>query len=137
LQIGDQLLSRTGEIVRILNVESRVEETLVYNFDIDDFHTYAVGVREVLVHNNSAAGGFQYKGKVRDEVRDKNPPTMKTTHRYDSKEVKAVRKEFGIPKELKNDFDKFLQGVKGKGERLSRADLAQAAIDFKLFRGLK
>ena len=25
----------------------------MYNFDIDDFHTYAVGSREVLVHNSS------------------------------------------------------------------------------------
>jgi len=53
LRVGDLLRGRLGETVRILNVESRFEETIVYNFDIDDFHTYAVGSREVLVHNSS------------------------------------------------------------------------------------
>jgi len=47
------LLTYCAETVRILGVESRFEETIVYNFDIDDFHTYAVGSREVLVHNSS------------------------------------------------------------------------------------
>ena len=53
LRVGDLLRGRLGETVRILNVESRFEETIVYNFDIDDFHTYAVGSYEVLVHNSS------------------------------------------------------------------------------------
>jgi hypothetical protein len=35
------------------NVKSRYETVQVYNFIVDDLHSYAVGIGEILVHNQS------------------------------------------------------------------------------------
>ena len=63
LQIGDILLLESGE-------NSIVEEVLqdyfdisvtVYNFEVEDWHTYYVTDSKILVHNACGAGGFVAK----------------------------------------------------------------------------
>ncbi len=53
LYIGDKLLDSNGStlIVEDRKVETIDEPVKVYNFQVEDFHTYYVGNIEILVHN--------------------------------------------------------------------------------------
>jgi hypothetical protein len=53
---GDKVLLASGEESEIDSIESEIldEPVKVYNFEVEDFHTYFVGESAVLVHNNCA-----------------------------------------------------------------------------------
>ena len=53
LRADDRLILRSGEIVIVEDVQFEVLETpvTVYNFEVEDFHTYYVTSSSVLVHN--------------------------------------------------------------------------------------
>lgn len=53
LRAGDILVLRSGEYVIIEKVQHEILESpiTVYNFEVEDFHTYYVGTSAVLVHN--------------------------------------------------------------------------------------
>ena len=53
LRAGDQLVALNGELVTVEQVQHELLETpvKVYNFEVEDFHTYFVGDEPVLVHN--------------------------------------------------------------------------------------
>ena len=53
LFIGDKLLDSNGKVLLVEEVtfETATEPTTVYNFQVEDFHTYHVGCCGVLVHN--------------------------------------------------------------------------------------
>jgi hypothetical protein len=53
LKVGDELLSRSQSALHVLSLNSRNETTTVYNLTIADYHTYAVGMGETLVHNKA------------------------------------------------------------------------------------
>jgi RHS repeat-associated protein len=53
LEIGDELKLANGEtsIVELVEAEMLVESMMVYNFEVEDWHTYFVSANEVFVHN--------------------------------------------------------------------------------------
>lgn len=53
LKIGDELLDSNGNVLLVENfaVELTDEPTTVYNFQVEDFHTYYAGQNSILVHN--------------------------------------------------------------------------------------
>ncbi|MDD6212377.1 MAG: polymorphic toxin-type HINT domain-containing protein [Clostridiales bacterium] len=53
LEIGDQLVVYGGEqaVVEKVKLELLNEPITVYNFEVEDFHTYYVGENSILVHN--------------------------------------------------------------------------------------
>ncbi len=53
LKEGDKLNLITGESVSVYSVvvERCIEPVKLYNFEVEDFHTYYVGYESVLVHN--------------------------------------------------------------------------------------
>ena len=53
LLVGDKLVSVNGDDLTIedYNIELTEESVPVYNFQVEDFHTYYVGNLGVLVHN--------------------------------------------------------------------------------------
>ena len=55
LRAGDILVMSNGEYVVVEQVQHELLETpvRVYNFEVEDFHTYFVGDTSVLVHNLS------------------------------------------------------------------------------------
>ena len=61
LAIGDELLDPNKNILLVENfdVELTEEPTKVYNFQVEDFHTYYVGRLGVLVHNAGKEYGKQ------------------------------------------------------------------------------
>ncbi|WP_195249774.1 polymorphic toxin-type HINT domain-containing protein [Ruminococcus bicirculans (ex Wegman et al. 2014)] len=55
LIVGDEFLDVNGNVLLVekFNVEMTDEPTTVYNFQVEDFHTYHVGEIGVWVHNAS------------------------------------------------------------------------------------
>ena len=58
LLVGDKLISVNGEdlIIEEFFIEETVEPVDVYNFQVEDYHTYFVGENEVWVHNAECVG---------------------------------------------------------------------------------
>ena len=58
LRAGDLLVLRSGEYVVIEQVQHEILESpvKVYNFEVEDYHTYYVSGSEVLVHNTCRVG---------------------------------------------------------------------------------
>ena len=56
LIVGDEFLDVNGNVLLVekFNVELTDEPTTVYNFQVEDFHTYHVGEIGVWVHNANA-----------------------------------------------------------------------------------
>jgi len=65
LRVGDKLLDNNCDVLIIESAEREVTETpvKVYNFQVEDWHTYHAGENGVLVHN----AGYQ----------PQNPPNFK------------------------------------------------------------
>ena len=62
LIVGDELLEVNGNVllVEIFDVELTEKPVTVYNFQVEDFHTYYAGGLGVLVHNAGKEYGKQY-----------------------------------------------------------------------------
>ena len=82
LRAGDRLQLLNNEYVVIEVVQHEILETpiTVYNFEVEDFHTYYVGQSAVLVHNtcgeNSSSRGVGGKGWVGDKAWRENVSTV-------------------------------------------------------------
>ena len=62
LRPGDELLSLGGAAVRVEGVRLAAYDDLVYNVEVDDLHTYAVGRAGVLAHNTNGEGAGEPAG---------------------------------------------------------------------------
>jgi phage-related protein len=53
LEPGDRILNSKGELKALLatSVETLQQPEKIYNFTVEDYHTYYVGTNSVLVHN--------------------------------------------------------------------------------------
>ena len=74
LKIGDELLDSSGNILFVekFDVELTEKPTKVYNFQVEDFHTYYVGENGVWVHN----AGKDYSGKTQEKYMKDNNKDM-------------------------------------------------------------
>ena len=72
LIVGDELLDVNGNILLVENfdVELTEEPVKVYNFEVEDFHTYHVGRLGVLVHNAGKEYGKQYSPEQQKLVKE-------------------------------------------------------------------
>ena len=70
LRAGDILVMLNGEYIVIEKVQHEILETpiTVYNFEVEDFHTYYVGEYDILVHNKCFRGNLQDLTKKTDEA---------------------------------------------------------------------
>ena len=96
LAIGDELLNSNCNVLLIENhsVELTDEPTKVYNFQVEDFHTYYAGGLGVLVHNASN----EYKTKtVRTAKGEEKIPIVdkpgSTSWKQAVKELRSARKK--------------------------------------------
>ena len=71
LKVGDELLDSSGNILLVekFDVELTEKPTKVYNFQVEDFHTYYVGKFSILVHN--AGDAYKRPSNYRKGVRNK------------------------------------------------------------------
>ena len=71
LCIGSELIDNSGNILNVEQIflEDLHDETVdVYNFQVEDYHTYFVGEKYILVHN---AGDLYARGKFRKSTHEK------------------------------------------------------------------
>ena len=89
LKEGDLLTLADGSVARISGVygEKLDEAVVVYNFEVEEFHTYYVTDTGILVHNANPAGGCGVTGNksgtetelfLPDEFYNKNLPSQVT-----------------------------------------------------------
>ncbi|QIH76152.1 hypothetical protein GTN31_07235 [Macrococcoides canis] len=66
---GDTLLCQ-NQLIRIRKIETKVMATEVYNFEVEDYHTYFVGNVRALVHNDctDAEMRFNFGRYLRAEI---------------------------------------------------------------------
>jgi len=85
---GDELLDVNGNVLLVENfdVELTDEPVKVYNFKVEDFHTYFVGNCKIWVHNNDCAKKVE-SGEIELETKKQkgNYGEMKMDEHYDSK----------------------------------------------------
>ena len=91
LKIGDKLRSVSGDIYEVSATETEHFDNpvKVYNFEVDEWHTYAVSEEGIVVHNaNSSA----YGNKTEDEKK------KTSTKKVDKKAQEKKQKEQPGPK---------------------------------------
>ena len=65
-------LDETASAILGLEIEILDEPVLVYNLEVEDFHSYFVGCVPVLVHNYVASSGNVYPENIDYSYRDPN-----------------------------------------------------------------
>lgn len=70
LNVGDELLDSSGNILLLESLETELtnNSTTVYNFQVEDFHTYYVGENGVCVHNSNCTPDKKYLAEVDKET---------------------------------------------------------------------
>lgn len=78
LRAGDILVLRSGEYVVVELIQHEILESpiKVYNFEVEDFHTYYVSESAVFVHNACGQRGVGGKGWVGDKTWRANVKTI-------------------------------------------------------------
>ena len=91
LRAGDILVRSNGKYVVVEAVEHELLESpiTVYNFEVEDFHTYHVGSASVLVHNQCVAREGSYRADVRLGG-DPNHPRGHAHIYYGSEELASI-----------------------------------------------
>ncbi len=61
---GDLLVNSEGHNIPIDQIKKEVKEDTVYNFEVQDFHTYFISDLKIWVHNCSIKHGPKYSTKT-------------------------------------------------------------------------
>ena len=112
LRAGDILVLVNGEYVVVEKVQHEILEApvTIYNFQVEDFHTYYVTNSGILVHNMCAK-------------------------KRDIRQIENVAKETGIPSEFRRDFGDYIEESKWAYPRnytYSYKELIEKAKEFKM-----
>ena len=93
LRAGDILVLQSGEYVIVEMIQHEILESpiTVYNFEVEDFHTYYVGASNILVHNMCAK-------------------------KSDIKQIEDVARKMGMTPEERRGFGDYVEFYK-KGKR--------------------
>ena len=136
LRAGDILVRSNGEYVVVEAIEHELLESpiTVYNFEVEDFHTYYVGDTSVLVHNKC---GYDRKISPTRIEQQLNLPE-KTFHRVlkprilkeAPPNIKLVGKNPDIL--LNKSMDIAYQGAKGVGFQKTGLNLLRMINEMRL-----
>jgi hypothetical protein len=129
LQVG-KLVSRSNLSLHVQGISIRNEITTVYNLTVADYHTYAVGIYEALVHNKAmknklAADDFGFQPK-----RQTQNNNMKPGHVFDKKTMDALENKYNWSKQKRQEFHLYIRKLKARGEVLTWDVLDELARDF-------
>lgn len=90
LKTGDQLTVASGDLVNVDYINYKFEHTEVYNFSVENYHTYTVGNDKFLVHNcppvskkiKNKVDGDKREAQVLEDLKKENPDADIQTERY-------------------------------------------------------
>ncbi|MCZ2342869.1 MAG: hypothetical protein LC104_13930 [Bacteroidales bacterium] len=74
LAVGDVVLTRAGQVARVVVLETWTEAVPVYNLTVEGLHSYAVGTAGALVHNADPAD-YAGAAKATTKAAATAPPT--------------------------------------------------------------
>ncbi|WP_194869476.1 FG-GAP-like repeat-containing protein [Myxococcus sp. AB025B] len=97
---GDEVESAMGERMRVVSVASSAERKPVFNFEVEDAHTYFVGESTAWVHNSSSIARRLFPNTM---------PEMLAAEMADAKRVKAPIMEASL---------RSLKALVDSGERI-------------------
>ena len=125
LKLNDKLELQNGEdaFVDAIRREKLPEPIQVFNFEVEDFHTYYVGAGCVLVHNLCSNHGKGWGSKRRNHWRNRanNPQRSKWYDAFDPENIKRMRRgsapigydgksvQLHHCKGILNDIDDFIE----------------------------
>ena len=78
LQAGDITALYSGEALAIADIKIVAQPATVYNFEVEDFHTYYVSEQNVLVHNSGPcplANRVKLQKGTKEQIKDAAPKT--------------------------------------------------------------
>jgi len=121
LLVGDKLVSVNGDDLTIedYNIELTEESVPVYNFQVEDFHTYHVGTNGVLVHNATYETDIgDYKGnRTQEQYEDlAKDPAHKNSSRPDDIKQGEMERNIGLSLEKAGRLDEIVRDPTGKAE---------------------
>ncbi len=121
LLVGDKLVSVNGEylVIEKFYIEETENPVDVYNFQVEDFHTYHVGKNGVLVHNAQYETDIgDYKGnRIQEEYEDlAKDPAHKNSLRPDDIKQGEMERNIGLSLEKAGRLDKIVRDPTGKAE---------------------
>ena len=102
LIVGDELLDVNGNVLLVENfdVELTDDSVKVYNFQVEDFHTYHVCTLGVLVHNAGKEYGKQYSPEQQKLVKEgKNISKMNRVTRLEAEDYVNRCRAVGLGKD--------------------------------------
>ena len=125
LAIGDELLDPNKNILLVENfdVELTEEPVKVYNFEVEDFHTYHVGRLGVLVHNAGKEYGKQYSPEQQKLVKEEKISKINRVTRLEAEDYVNRCRAAGLGKDKvrivpphfnRMDPAKLAEGISGK-----------------------
>jgi RHS repeat-associated protein len=96
LVTGSLVMTKDGRVVNIDEVETRSGDFTVYNFKVDDFHTYFVSAVGLLVHNSSCPKKVE---NILNDLKDNgiltNPKSKPNTLKPETYQEGNVTLDFG------------------------------------------
>ena len=113
LIVGDELLDVNGNVLLVekFNVELTEKPVTVYNFQVDEFHTYHVGEFRILVHNADykiTLSGEKYPESakhIEDAIKNGQPGELTINRSVAKSNIKASLK--AISKVSGKDLDEY------------------------------
>ena len=125
LAIGYELLDVNGNVLLVekFNVELTEEPVKVYNFEVEDFHTYHVGRLGVLVHNAGKEYGKQYSPEQQKLVKEEKISKINRVTRLEAEDYVNRCRAAGLGKDKvriapphfnRMDPAKLAEGISGK-----------------------
>lgn len=93
LRVGDSLVSQSGQRHVLRRIDRQPEHVTVYNFTVDELHTYFVGQQAILVHNSGPCptgsnSGPHHSGTEKPWTKGATP---NSTYTHINKDGKAIQ----------------------------------------------
>lgn len=109
LLVSDKLVSVNGDdlIIENYQVEDFDVPVNVYNFQVEESHTYFVGERGVWVHNAECGGSYK-------DVKEKNKADNKGKSKRDQCDAHHIPADDAYPNDLKDKIGTVKSGKKDK-----------------------
>ena len=152
LRAGDVLVLNNGELVTVEWVQHEILESpiKVYNFEVEDFHTYFVGENGIFVHNGCGDNSWNDyqkehagEGKNRSELAAEYNAAKPVKSTNNTNKVHANSLDTGLPAEgytLRNkdtgEMLKYGETTRGK-QRYTQKYLDNNAVYVSEIRGTK
>jgi Pretoxin HINT domain len=133
LHSGDSVTNYFGKKLAITSIEIIAKQTTVYNFEVEDYHSYYVSKQQVLVHNNgpcnlanNKSAGKALEEKVLKEKKAQYGSNYEVKAQQKSKILDRTHDISVYPKGSKNAIKHY--EVKSGGSRYHSSQRIKDAI---------